>query len=83
MEAERETAGGAAEPTRKLRRESFEIAFMGTPLRFFGRALDGGAHAVEMPQRQMLVISASISASVGVLFCATKAAAAMIMPAWQ
>ena len=36
-----------------------------------------------VPQRQMLVIAASMSASVGFGFCASSAAAAMIMPHWQ
>ena len=36
-----------------------------------------------VPQRQMLVIAASMSASVGFGFSASSAVAAMIMPAWQ
>ena len=36
-----------------------------------------------VPQRQMFVMAASMSASVGAAFCASRALAAMIIPDWQ
>src|ERR1043166_565804 len=37
----------------------------------------------KVPQRQMLVIAASMSASVGLGFCCSSAVTAMIIPDWQ
>jgi hypothetical protein len=42
--------------------------------------VDRSAHLLKVPQRQMLVIVLSMSASVGLGFSLTKAATAMIMP---
>src|SRR5688572_13921098 len=72
----------AAEETMNERR----FIFMASP-----QALAGALAAAwiaartswNVPQRQMLVIAALMSASVGLGFAASSAAAAMIMPDWQ
>jgi hypothetical protein len=48
-----------------------------------GGDMHRGADALVVPQRQMLVIAASMSASLGFGFFASSAAAAMIWPDWQ
>jgi hypothetical protein len=45
--------------------------------------VDGRAHLLEVPQRQILVIPASMSASVGFGLFLRSSATAMIMPLWQ
>ena len=57
------------------------IEALGTPER--PHPLQDAWREHQVPQRQMLVIAASISASLGVRLLASSAAAAISMPLWQ
>src|SRR2546422_781189 len=73
-------APATAAVSRNSRRVTLEEARM---LRLLRRAMDGGADPLIGPQRQMFVITVSMSASEGCGFFASSAAAAMIWPDWQ
>src|SRR3989442_5293929 len=77
-------APAAALPMTKERRLSFGgLGIMARPPYAFAAAWMASRTCWKVPHRQMLVILASISASVGFGFSFRRAATAMIMPAWQ
>ena len=74
----------AAVPMMKERRSIFgALVIMASPPYAFAAAWMASRTCWNVPQRQMFVIDASISASVGFGLSFRSAATAMIMPAWQ
>ncbi len=84
MEAEREAAGdGSAGLIGKPRRPRAVWIVVMRPL-CLGHCVDRGANLLVVPQRQMLVIASSLSASVRIWgLAASSAVAAITMPLWQ
>ena len=83
IEAEREPAagGGGADDERA----AIDLRNDGScaPPHAFAAAWIAARTCWKVPQRQMLVIASSMSASVGFGFSLSSAATAMIMPLWQ
>ncbi len=73
----------AALLTRKVRRSIFGLNVMARSPYALAAAWIASRTCWKVPQRQILVMVASMSASVGLAFCRRSAATAMIMPVWQ
>ena len=83
VEAERQPPPTAAVPMKNERRLIFGTKFMCALPYAFAAAWIAARTCWKVPHRQMLVISRSMSASVGFGLFLSSSATAMIMPLWQ